>query len=124
MKRVKLRARKILRSRKRQVGEISESASRNIEKHIFRKIANFTTVARFVGTWLILILILIGGVFYQTRDLGSYYLAPQPTAGGVYTEGIIGSFTTPNPLFATSTVDLSVSKLIFSSILAYDDNGV
>jgi peptide/nickel transport system substrate-binding protein len=117
------KARRIFRSRKRQVGDLTESASRHIDRHVFRRLNNFGDIARFVGAWLGMMLILIAGVAYQNRTLASYYLESKPVPGGVLNEGVVGTFTNPNPLFASSTIDLSVSKLIFNSILTYNEKG-
>lgn len=65
---------------------------------------------------------MIGGVFYQTRQLGGYYLKPTPTKGGIYTEGIVGTFTNANPLYATGSVDSSVERLVFSGLFKFDQN--
>jgi peptide/nickel transport system substrate-binding protein len=67
--------------------------------------------------------VLIAGVVFQTRGLSEYYLSTQPTEGGILSEAMVGTYTNPNPLFASSTVDVSVSRLIFNSLLTYDDNG-
>lgn len=119
----KVKARRLFRSRKRQVSDMTETASSQIDKHIFRRITNFADVGRFMIAWLLLFVVLIGGVIYQTRGLSEYYLSTQSVDGGVLSEGIIGTYTNPNPIFASSTIDLSVSRLIFSSILTYDDRG-
>lgn len=119
----KAKARRVFKNRRRQVDELTDSASRNIDRHIFKRLTNFADVGRFIGAWLLLMMVLIVGVFYQTRSLREYYLSPQPSGGGILSEGMIGTYTNPNPLFASSTVDLSVSKLIFNSLLTYDDNG-
>lgn len=55
----------------------------------------------------------------QTRALGDYYLKITPISGGLYSEGMLGSYTNSNPIFATNDVDSSVSKLLFSSLLTY-----
>jgi peptide/nickel transport system substrate-binding protein len=102
---------------------MTDTASSHIDRHLFRRINNFADVGRFMVAWLLLIVILIGGVAYQSRGLEKYYLSSQGIDGGVLNEGMIGSYTTPSPLFAVSTVDLTVSRLIFSSLLTYDDHG-
>jgi peptide/nickel transport system substrate-binding protein len=56
----------------------------------------------------------------QLRALGSYYLRLQPVPGGTYTEGMVGSFTNASPLYATSLVDTTVSRLVFAGLLTYD----
>lgn len=119
----KRKARRAFKKQKQQVGELTESASQHIDRHIFRRLNNFADVGRFISAWILLFLMLIGGVVLQTRGLSKYYLINKSVDGGVLTEGIVGTFTTPNPLFASSTVDMSVSKLLFNSLLTYDSNG-
>ncbi len=121
--RARLKARRIFRSRKRQAGEFADTASKGIDKHVFKRIQNFAEVARFSIAWALLVIVLIGSVTYQTRGLEKYYLSYQPVAGGIYNEGMVGTFTNANPLFASNSVDLSVSRLIFNSILTYNTHG-
>lgn len=56
----------------------------------------------------------------QARALSPYYQTIQPAKGGIYTEGIVGRFTTANPLYATGSVDSSVSRLVFSGLMKYN----
>jgi peptide/nickel transport system substrate-binding protein len=63
------------------------------------------------------------GALWQVRALDKYYLETTPVAGGVYREGVIGTFTNANPLFATSSVDTSVSKLVFSGLFKISPKG-
>ncbi|MCD6400727.1 MAG: peptide ABC transporter substrate-binding protein [Anaerolineales bacterium] len=52
-------------------------------------------------------------------------IAPQPIEGGTYTEGLIGSFLRLNPLLDNSNLpDRDVDRLIFSSLVRYDDRGL
>jgi peptide/nickel transport system substrate-binding protein len=117
----RLRMRRRIRSRKRQVVDISETANKQLDRHVFRRWHNLYDARRFMVMWILLISILIVGTVMQTRALGRYYLEPAPVAGGVYTEGIVGSFSNANPIYAVNAVDSSVSRLIFSGLLTYND---
>lgn len=44
------------------------------------------------------------------------------TPGGHYSEGMVGTFSSANPLFAAGSVDQAVSRLVFSGLLRYDDD--
>ena len=117
----KLRWRRRFRRRKHQVEDLGFQAEENIERHFFKRLSRLADVRRFVISWILLFVLLIGGVVYQTTVLGTYYKKLQPVAGGTYTEGILGSFTNANPIYATGAVDSAVSRLIFSGILKYDE---
>jgi peptide/nickel transport system substrate-binding protein len=117
----KLRFRRRLRMQKLQVEELGQQAERQLERNFFRRLERLADVRRFVATWIILLVLLSGVVVAQIQGLGAYYKAPSPVAGGTYSEGILGSFSNANPLYATSPVDISVSRLLFASLLTYNE---
>jgi peptide/nickel transport system substrate-binding protein len=97
-------------------------AEDHFERHLIRRLTRLFEVRRFIAGWLALIVLLGVGVTLQTRGLSGYYQSLQPIAGGTYIEGMVGSFTNANPLFATSLTDTTVSRLIFAGLLKYDEN--
>jgi ABC-type transport system substrate-binding protein len=119
---MRLRVRRKMRTRKKQVVGMGESANKQLDRHIFRRWHNLKTSWRFVTGWLSLIILLVIAVVFQVRTLGSFYLEASPIAGGEYSEGIVGSFNNANPIYATSAVDAAVSRLVFSPLLTYDAN--
>lgn len=117
----KLRWRRRVRRSKQQVEELGTNAEAGIERHFFRRLSRLTKVRRFIAAWVMLFVLLIGGVLYQARSLGKYYLTDRPVAGGIYTEGILGSFTNANPLYAAGSVDNSVSRLVFAGLFKFNE---
>jgi len=115
-RRTKLKARRALRKQKRQVEEVASQADDEVEKYVFRRFSHLLVVRRFVGLWVIFLFMLGVGTLWQVRGMDTFYLTTAPAPGGVYREGIIGTFTNANPLFATGAVDSSVSKLVFSGL--------
>jgi peptide/nickel transport system substrate-binding protein len=118
----KLRMRRLFRRRKQQVEDLGAIADQQLDKHLFRRLLRLVAVRRFVVGWLGLVIALIVGVNLQMVSMAHYYKTAVPVAGGTFTEGIIGSFTNANPLYATGPVDASVSRLIFGSLFKYDEN--
>ena len=118
----KLRFRRQLRLQKRQVEAISATAEKRLEDDFFKRLERLVVVRRFVGSWILLVVLLIGCVVAQTRALNGYYQQLRPAPGGTYTEGVIGSFTNANPIYASDIVNSSVSKLLFAGLLSYDAN--
>lgn len=117
----KLRWRRRFRRSKKQVEQLGEQAEQHLEHNVLRRLEHFASVRRFVVSWTALLLIIIAGVVYQTTALAQYYQSKKPIPGGVYTEGILGTFTDANPIYATSSVDTSVSRLLFASLLKYNE---
>lgn len=119
---LKLRFRRRLRRQQRQVEDLGEQAEQGLEQHFFKRLGRLRTVWRFAAGWMALWVLLIGILVVQLEALGNHFQTLQPVPGGTYTEGIVGTFTDANPIYATSDVDLSVSRLIFSSLLKYNDH--
>lgn len=118
----RLQWRRKFRRSKRQFEGIGQQAEEGVEKHFFKRVSRLTQVRRFIASWVVLFILLIGGVLYQARSLGASYLSLQPAPGGIYSEGILGSFTNANPIYAASSVDNSVVNLVFAGLFTFDEN--
>ena len=116
----KLRVRRIFKRHKRHVEEIGTQAEAHLERHLFRRLERLGQVRRFMATWTMFFVVLMVGLVLETKYMGNYYLSLQPEPGGAYTEGILGSFTNANPIYATSAADSSVARLVFSGLLTYN----
>ena len=52
-------------------------------------------------------------------------ILPQPASGGIYTEALVGSFGRLNPLLDfNNPADREVDRLLFSSLLKFDSQGI
>lgn len=91
------------------------------ERHFFKRLERLVPVRRFVVGWVLFFVLLSGCLVGQIRALDGHYRRLQPIPGGVYSEGILGDFTTANPLYASGEVDESVSKLLFSGLMTYNE---
>lgn len=118
----KLRWRRRVKRSTHQAQELGQQAEKNLDKHFFRRLDRIVGVRRFLFAWIFLIVLLSACVVAQTRGLSQFYQTLQPVAGGTYTEGVVGAFTNANPLYATSSVDATVSRLVFSGLMQYDSN--
>jgi len=116
------RARRIFKLRRRQIEVLGVQAEKNIDRHFVNRLVRLLQVRRFVLTWILLLVLIVGIVILQTDSLSSYYQSLQPVPGGVYTEGILGDFTTANPLFASGQVDSAISKLVFAGLFNYNQS--
>ncbi|HUD07840.1 MAG TPA: ABC transporter substrate-binding protein [Candidatus Saccharimonadales bacterium] len=120
-KTIRLRFHRRLRKSQRQVKKFGSKTGQDVEKHLIRRLNRLLNVRRFIISWLGLIILLTGIVAVQINLLSNYYQTLQPVRGGTYTEGVLGDFTTANPIYATSPVDTAVCHLVFSSLLTYNN---
>jgi peptide/nickel transport system substrate-binding protein len=118
----KLRLRRRFRHGQNQVVSVGTFADAGLDRHFFRRLGALGKIWRFITAWLLLLVILIGGMIVQIARLSHFYQTLQPVAGGIYSEGIVGTFTNANPIYATSEVDTTVSRLVFAGLLTHDSN--
>lgn len=118
----KLRWRRKFRRGHYRAQDVGQQADEHLERHFIKRLNRVKPVRRFVLGWISLLLLLITGLTLQIRGLSKYYQVIEPVAGGQYVEGIIGSFTNANPIYATGAVDTAVSKLVFSGLLKHNQN--
>jgi peptide/nickel transport system substrate-binding protein len=116
----RMRFRKRYRRSQKQVEAFSAQTEQTIERQFLGRFNKLRQVRRFVIGWLLLLVLLIGGVLVQTVLLSGYFQSYRPVPGGIYTEGVLGRFTTANPLFATTDFEVTVSHLIFNGLLTYN----
>jgi len=102
--------------------ELGQQADDHIERLVIKRFHRLASVRRFVILWVGLFLLLIFAGLLQVRWLSPYYQRLVPVSGGVYAEGLVGSFTNANPLYATGTADSAVSRLVFSGLFKYDNS--
>ena len=118
----KRRFRRGLRKSRRRGVELGQQADQQIERLLLRRFDRLLSVRRFVLLWTGLFIILILATFFQQRSLSAYYQSLQPVPGGIYSEGIVGTFTNANPLYAASAPDRAISRLVFAGLLKYDND--
>lgn len=116
----KLRWRRRVRRSRQHVEGLGQQTEDGLERHLLRRMSKIYGIRRFMAAWLSLVIALAVGLVLQVRALNPYYLEPTYVPGGTYTEGVMGSFTNANPLYAAGGVDGAVSHLLFSSLLTYD----
>ena len=78
--------------------------------------------------WQIIIILLTGlvmGLLLLSEQTGFRLVSPVPTSGGVYTEALIGGLQRLNPVLDYyNSADRDVDRLVFSSLIKFDDKGL
>lgn len=78
--------------------------------------------------WQIIIILVTGlvmGLLLLSEQTGFRLVSPVPTSGGVYNEALIGSLQRLNPVLDYyNSADRDVDRLIFSSLIRFDDKGL
>ena len=101
--------------------KINSSIEQDLDKYFFKKINKLISGPRIIISWLVLVVLLIFILLVQTYLLRDYYQTLSFVPGGSYSEGVLGTFSTVNPIYADSEFDNSVSRLIFAGLFSYND---
>ncbi len=74
---------------------------------------------------VILTLVVVGVLLLTQQPVGPVQVLPQPATGGVYSEGLVGSLGRLNPLLDwNNPADRDVDRLLFSSLIRFDERGL
>lgn len=74
---------------------------------------------------VVLTLVVVGVLLLTQQPVGPVQILPQPATGGVYSEGLVGSLGRLNPLLDwNNPADRDVNRLLFSSLIRFDERGL
>ena len=74
---------------------------------------------------VILTLVVVGVLLLTQQPVGPVQISPQPATGGVYSEALVGSLGRLNPLLDwNNQADRDVDRLLFSSLIRFDERGL
>lgn len=118
----RLRIRRSIRKRQRQIVDASEHTGAHIDKNFIGRLERLLVVKRFLSSWLVLLVIIATCTVLQGVSLSNYYQSTRPVPGGIYNEGTVGAYSNASPIFASNTVDTAVSRMIFAGLLKYNSN--
>jgi peptide/nickel transport system substrate-binding protein len=110
------------RKRRKNAVELGQQADQHIEELLIRRFDSLISVRRFILLWVALFMLLYFCAALQLRSLSAYYQVLKPVPGGLYNEGLVGTFTNANPIYSTGLVDTAISRLVFSGLFKYDNN--
>lgn len=102
---------------------IEKGSLRHAHKFVISRLDRLAGVSRHISSWLFLVILLIGVSMLQSFNHSQAYVIESVDVGGSYSEGVTGPLETLNPIFATSSAELSAAKLMFASLYTYDSSG-
>lgn len=74
---------------------------------------------------VVLTLVVVAVLLLTQQPVGPVLVLPQPTTGGVYSEALVGSLGRLNPLLDwNNPADRDVNRLLFSSLIRFDERGL
>ena len=100
------------------------SISKNhLEKNFSSRLQHVRRVRLLVFEWILLMVVIIFLSFSQGLWQAESYKTNTFGVGGSYTEGTLGAVNSFNPIFATTSSEKTLSKLLFATLSAPDYSG-
>lgn len=96
---------------------------RHAHKFILNRLDSIRSARRHIITWLLLVGVIVSAVGMQFVWFQQSYQTSAAAPGGTYAEASLGPIDTLNPLYASTSAEVAVSKLLFSSLFSYDKSG-
>lgn len=103
--------------------KVESATVRHTHKFLIKRWNNVREVQIHVIGWIIVIGLLIAATGLQLMWYQRGYLTKTASNDGTYAEAVLGPVDSLNPLFASSSAEQSLSNLMFSRILRYDNSG-
>ena len=115
--------RNILRKFSRASVKVSEKSKEHIEENLIERIEHIRGIKLLIFEWALLVTALIMLASTQAFWFASSYAENAYVRGGTYTEATLGDVSSMNPLFATTSSEKTLSRLLFATISTIDYSG-
>ena len=117
---IKKRGQKIIQKFSRASVKASVESKEHIKENLIQKFSHIKKIRLLVLEWVLLVIALILLATAQAFWFGESYATNTYVDGGTYIEATIGRVNSLNPLFATTSSEKALSKLMFAT-LSYND---
>ncbi|MBO7657640.1 hypothetical protein J6S55_03315 [Candidatus Saccharibacteria bacterium] len=120
---LKKRGQKFIRKFSRVSIKASEEGKEHIKENFIQRLSHIRKIRLLVLEWALLIIALILLSVAQAFWSGESYAVDTYIDGGTYIEATVGRVNSLNPLFATTSSEKVLSKLMFATLSADDYSG-
>lgn len=120
---IKKRGQKIIQKFSRASAKASEESKEHIKENLIGRISHIENIRLLILEWGLLIFGLIMLATTQAFWFGDSYAENTFVRGGTYTEATLGNVNSLNPLFAATSSEKTLSKLLFATISTVDYSG-
>ncbi len=114
---------KILRKFSRASIKAGEEGKEHIKENLFKRFSHISNIRLLILEWVLLVVALIMLAVTQAFWFGDSYAENVFVDGGAYTEATLGEVKSMNPLFAMTSSEKTLSRLMFATISTMDYSG-
>lgn len=108
---------------KKRFKKASGASARHANKFLIKRWTSVRESQFQITKWVFIMGLLIAATGLQLMWYQNNYKTTTKATNGTYAEAVLGPINTLNPIFASSSAEQSVRRLMFSSLLKYDTTG-
>ena len=120
---IRKRGQRYLRKFSRVSIEAQENSKEHIKENFIGRLSHIANIRLLIVEWVLLITALVFLAVAQAFWFGDSYSTDTFGNGGTYIEATLGDVKSMNPLFATTSSEKALSRLMFSTLSAVDYHG-
>ncbi|MBQ9017512.1 hypothetical protein IJ118_00345 [Candidatus Saccharibacteria bacterium] len=120
---LKKRGQKFVKRFSRTSLKVSEESKEHLKENLLQRFSHIRNIRLLIFEWSLLVLALIMLSVTQAFWFGDSYADNTFVAGGSYIEATLGRVNSLNPLFATTSSEKVLSRLMFATLVANDYSG-
>lgn len=120
---LKKRGQRIVRKFSRASAKVGAEGKEHLKENLIGRLGNVRKIRLLVLEWSLLVTTLVLLAVAQAFWFGESYAVDTYVDGGTYIEATIGRINSMNPLFATTSSEKVLSKLMFATLVANDYSG-
>ena len=119
----KKRGQRIIRRFSRASIKASEEGKEHIKENLIDRFSHIADIRLLILEWSLLVAALMMLAFTQAFWFGNSYAENVFVNGGTYIEATLGDVKSLNPLFATTSSEKTLSRLLFATLSTIDYSG-
>lgn len=120
---IKKRGQKFFRKFSNATVQAGEESKEHIKENLVKRISHIENIRLLIFEWGLLVFALIMLAVTQALWYSNSYAGDSFSSGGVYTEATLGDVSSLNPLFATTSSEKTLSRLMFATLSTMDYSG-
>lgn len=103
--------------------EFGERAGKHFSERFVGRLSNIREVRLWVAEWALLVTVVFLLALTQNTWYGESFETEAFVRGGEYSEATLGNVNSMNPLYATTSSEKTLAKLLFANLVAPDSTG-
>lgn len=120
---IKKRGQRYLRKFSRVSVEAQETSKEHIKENFIGRLSHIANIRLLIVEWVLLVTALVLLAVAQAFWFGDSYSQDTFSKGGTYIEATLGDVKSMNPLFATTSSEKTLSRLMFGTLSTVDYTG-